>query len=506
MSYEPVSKVDINGPHDSLQTSSSQQSDAQSHAPSNQYDLFAQMKTSFRSLSNSPRELYLTFLLKFCEAYGYFSLSQILVIYLHNEFDCSDMEAGTAYGLWGASIIFWGFATSCFNDQLGVRRSLLIGFSMSSISSLLLGFARTKGLVYATLFCILPIGNCMGMPMLTIGIKRYTTSANRGFAFGLYYAAMNVAALASGPVVDFFNIAIPSNESFSGNRMVILTNTFIYLSSWLITYFWLREIRVKDDDLEDDAPPVDTVTSALQHAPYSTVDVDLEHEYELTALPPVPGTMIRHRSISSDAEGESGRVDNPLLSSSSARGTSTDVTHEDVVSIPRAHVERSDERRTFNTLEIIGDLAYSKTFWRFVVFTLFLINLRTIFRHVDATLPTYLIRCFGPNYPKGMIYSINPFLIIWLTPIVAAMTSHWAHFDMIKFGGYVSAVSPFFVACSTSTWAVVMFMIVLSFGEAIWSPRLYDYTMSIAPEVPQNTLPLFSHPAPITLPICVWIG
>ena len=26
-------------------------------------------------------------------------------------------------------------------------------------------------------------------------------------------------------------------------------------------------------------------------------------------------------------------------------------------------------------------------------------------------------------------------------------------------------------------------VIVLSFGEAIWSPRCYDYTMSIAPEV-----------------------
>lgn len=35
---------------------------------------------------------------------------------------------------------------------------------------------------------------------------RYTTSRNRGFAFGLYYSVMNIAAFVSGPVVDIFNI------------------------------------------------------------------------------------------------------------------------------------------------------------------------------------------------------------------------------------------------------------------------------------------------------------
>ena len=129
------------------------------------------------------------------------------------------------------------------------------------------------------------------------------------------------------------------------------------------------------------------------------------------------------------------------------------------------------------------DLLSSPTFWRFSVLTLFLINLNTIFRHLDATLPTYLIRCFGPNYPKGIIYSINPFIIMWLTPVIAALTTTSPHYDMIKYGGYVSAISPFFPAMATETWAVVMFVVFLSIGEAIWSPRVYDYTMSIAPEV-----------------------
>ena len=32
------------------------------------------------------------------ESYGYFALSQVLVIYLHDEFGASDLQAGAIYG------------------------------------------------------------------------------------------------------------------------------------------------------------------------------------------------------------------------------------------------------------------------------------------------------------------------------------------------------------------------------------------------------------------------
>jgi hypothetical protein len=66
--------------------------------------------------------------------------------------------------------------------------------------------------------------------------------------------------------------------------------------------------------------------------------------------------------------------------------------------------------------------------------------------------------------------------------VVAGLTKDYDHFDMIKWGGYLSALSPFFPALSTSIWASCLMNILLSLGEAIWSPRLYQYTMNIAPE------------------------
>jgi hypothetical protein len=143
-------------------------------------EVYHTMVLSFKSLEHSPNELYINFILKFFESYSYFAISQILVIYLHQEFAISDMEAGTVYGMWGLAITLWGLATAWINDNLGVRRSLLLGFSISAVSTFALATSTTKLQVYLCLFVILPLGNSMGIPMLTVGIRRYTTAQNRG--------------------------------------------------------------------------------------------------------------------------------------------------------------------------------------------------------------------------------------------------------------------------------------------------------------------------------------
>ena len=68
----------------------------------------------------------------------------------------------------------------------------------------------------------------------------------------------------------------------------------------------------------------------------------------------------------------------------------------------------------------------------------------------QATLPKYLIRAFGCGTPIGLIYAINPTMILLLVPIVGAVTSSFHHFDMIHFGGYLSALSPLFIVAFNS--------------------------------------------------------
>ena len=57
-------------------------------------------------------------------------------------------------------------------------------------------------------------------------------------------------------------------------------------------------------------------------------------------------------------------------------------------------------------------LLKERRFWQFLAMALFTLNLKQIFRHMDATFPKYAVRAFGCDAPFGSIYAINPALII----------------------------------------------------------------------------------------------
>ena len=88
----------------------------------------------------------------------------------------------------------------------------------------------------------------------------------------------------------------------------------------------------------------------------------------------------------------------------------------------------------------------NRRFWQFLAMAVFTLNLKQIFRHMDATFPKYAVRAFGCDAPFGSIYAINPAMIILGVPLVAAATPNVRHFDMIFRGGWITAISPFLLA------------------------------------------------------------
>ncbi len=137
--------------------------------------------------------------------------------------------------------------------------------------------------------------------------------------------------------------------------------------------------------------------------------------------------------------------------------------------------------------QIIKEIAGSSRFWRFLLFIVLLIGVRFIFRHLDATFPKYMIREFGEDAPYGTIIGINPFIIIFLVPLVSAFTKEVSAFKMILYGSFVSAISVFALTIGPYYWAAITFVVLLSIGEAFWSPRLYEYTAMIAPKGREGT-------------------
>lgn len=132
--------------------------------------------------------------------------------------------------------------------------------------------------------------------------------------------------------------------------------------------------------------------------------------------------------------------------------------------------------------QVVTETCYSKPFRQLMVLSALLTGVKSVFRHLDGTFPKYFIREIGNNAPYGMIYAINPAIIIVMVPIVSAHFSKVKHYDMILWGSWVTGASPFILCFGASIFSAALWNIILSFGEAVYSPRTYDIQMQLAPE------------------------
>ncbi|MBN1827479.1 MAG: MFS transporter [Candidatus Eisenbacteria bacterium] len=129
---------------------------------------------------------------------------------------------------------------------------------------------------------------------------------------------------------------------------------------------------------------------------------------------------------------------------------------------------------------IMKEVAREKRFWIFIVFIMLLVLVKMIFQYNHSLYPLYMER-IGFREWTGRLYSINPAIIIFLVPVMTAITGKMRAYNVILVGSFISAGSVFFMGLGESIALIVFYQVVLSIGEAIYSPRIYDYTATIAP-------------------------
>jgi hypothetical protein len=145
----------------------------------------------------------------------------------------------------------------------------------------------------------------------------------------------------------------------------------------------------------------------------------------------------------------------------------------------KKEIVQADEKKSF--FRIMFEVGREKQFWIFMLFILLLVLVKMIFQYNHALYPVYMERIGLINW-TGKLYSINPIIIIFLVPVITAMTGKMKSYTVILVGTFVSACSVFFLSMGKAILWIMLFQVMLSFGEALWSPRLYDYTASIAPK------------------------
>jgi dipeptide/tripeptide permease len=388
---------------------------------------------SFKKLRGSPRELWIILLLKIVESCAYFAIALTFVTFLSLEFGYSDFEAGAAYGMWGVATSLFGLPMSFVMDRLGVRRALILGAALNVVGRSMMAAATEYVFASFVMFVLMPAGMALTIPVLLVAVKRYTTPENRSLVYALFYTAMNVGALASGPFVDVMNalfldgtpVPFTVATRASSLRLIYLVSAALSVVYLLVAMFCVRNVYVDaHGNIVEGAPPVASST------PNDNATVAVEEKHVSCGRWFLQGI----RSLGASA------------------------------------------------LATLRAARHDPMFWRLVVVTSALTFVNLLFRHLDATLPKYLVRVFGPTVPYGSIYAINPLFIVIAAPVVTALTSDLDIYNVVVAGSAIAASSVWFIVIwPSSLSAVSLFVLTLSLGEVLYSPPCYNIALSLSP-------------------------
>lgn len=141
----------------------------------------------------------------------------------------------------------------------------------------------------------------------------------------------------------------------------------------------------------------------------------------------------------------------------------------------------AEKKEKAHPLKALQEVISDKAFWRFMLMLALLCLVRMMFQHMHFTWPKYVIREQGEDFPVGTLWSANSLLILVLAPLGTALTRKRRPFEVLLLGAFISSLSPFVLVFGSSMPFQVGMILLLTVGEALWSPRLYEYNISIAP-------------------------
>jgi len=114
-----------------------------------------------------------------------------------------------------------------------------------------------------------------------------------------------------------------------------------------------------------------------------------------------------------------------------------------------------------------------------------LIPVQTLFAHNWLTLPYYLDRAFQGSVVSQyfeVFTNLNPILIFILTPIIAGLTAKADVYKMMIYGTFVMAFPTFLLSIGPNVYLFLVYVLMMTIGEAMWSPRFLQWIAEVAPK------------------------
>ena len=154
------------------------------------------------------------------------------------------------------------------------------------------------------------------------------------------------------------------------------------------------------------------------------------------------------------------------------------------VELTDRYVKAEDEEKTPQNLSFIErmkELPFLDAHFMFFIFIL--LPVRTIFAHDFLTMPDYIFREFPAEVSAKFewIHGLNPLIIVIFVPLIAALTRKKKIINMMIIGTFITATIPFILVPGPRLWALLTYVVIYSFGEAVWSSRFLEYVADLAP-------------------------
>ncbi len=420
--------------------------------------------SKFTVLKSAPRELWLIYYAKVMEIAAYGLVSLGLMLYLISDLGLKDLTAGTVIMAWSLLISAFTLLAGGVCDAVGIRRAFLYGFGLVLFSRLVVALFDPGSLyeifrippgagavvVLVVGFIPMAVGLALMVPVMTAAMRLLTNKKQRSIGFSLYYVLMNVGFMVAGKLFDV-----------------------------------MRKSMGKDSTLD---------FLAFELSVYQTVFLV---SVAFTALGVIPILFFFRKGVEMDEEEDTFTVD-----------PSREMVMEGGIIGSMWKVARK-------TGAIFAEVFGEGAFYRFLLLVGLLVGVRMVFYHMHYTLPPWSDRELGFGSAFGTAWGVlNPGIIVLLVPLIGALAQKISSYKMIVIGTFFSAVPCFllmlpndFFAGYVDTWfgdwlkwflaidgdlspvyiTLVIFVVVFSLGEAIWSPRLYEYTASVAPRGREGT-------------------
>jgi MFS family permease len=402
----------------------------------------------FTVLKGASRELWITFVVKLLGVMAYKMTVMTLSLWLISDFGYGDVSAGSVVAAWTISMTIVTLLVGSLTDAIGLRRTFFLGVWICVVARAVMAFTTIKWVALAAGLFPLAIGEALGTPVLVAAVRKYSTTQQRSVSYSLFYTIMNLGFLVAAFLFDYFRhrlgergqITLPLvNCQLTTYRMLFFAALVIEIAILPVVSFIRRGVEVTDDGIQFTPEAPRQVGANLWSSFWRTV-------------------------------------------SESAKAT----------------------------VKLFGDLVQQSGFYRLLAFLMLIAFLKLIFMQMDYVFPTFGIRELGKGAPVGRLMAINSIVIVFLVPFMGAMTQRFSAYRMVIVGSVISALSVFIMALPAAwfqpiadgfvmRWIghgylglvgdvhpyyamITIFVVVMSFGEAFYSPRVYEYAAAIAPK------------------------